>query len=75
MSVLYSQYFDCGYLGPIQSTFIAFRNRVVIRNENQTLGMIQIYGQLAGSFPLREFMAPFRWAFGGPKIHKTRSGP
>ena len=75
MSVFNSQYFDCRYLRPIQSAPLACRNRVVVRNKNQTIGMVQINRQLAGSFPLRELMTTLRRAFGRPEVSKYRGSP
>ena len=75
MSVFNSQYFYRRYLGRVQSTVLVCRNRVVVRDKNQTIGMVQINRKLAGSFPLRELMTTLRRAFGWPEVFKCRGSP
>lgn len=75
MSVFNPQYFYRRYPGPVQSTVLVCRNRVVVRNKNQTIGMVQINRQPAGSFSLRELMTTLRRAFGWPEVFKCRSSP
>jgi hypothetical protein len=56
MSVLHSQNFDLGDLGPIESALRFLRDRVVARSEQKAIRMVQIYGKLTGSVAC-QFMA------------------
>jgi hypothetical protein len=43
---------DCGHLVPIEASVLLFRNRVMRRNEDQAVGMVEIARELALSVSL-----------------------
>jgi hypothetical protein len=75
MCILHAQDFYSGYQGPVQPAILVPRNRIMVRNEYQAIGMIQVHGKLSSPSPLCQFMASARTTFGRPKIHKACGGP
>jgi hypothetical protein len=57
VGVLHTQYFDTGYLAPIESAIRQRWERIVCRHEQQTIGVIQIYRQMALQIAL-QFVTP-----------------
>lgn len=70
MSVLHPQNCDGGYFGPIQTAVGVRRDRIVRGNEQETVWMIQIHGEMEFALPisLRQFVAAGRSALRGPEI-------
>ena len=55
--ILHPQDFNCIDLGPLQSPIHAFRGRVMIRNKNKPIRVIQIHRQLTGALSFFQLVA------------------